>query len=254
MITWLLDLDNTLHDAGADIMPRINRDMTAYVARTLDVSTAQASALRVQYWRRYGATLLGMIRHHAVDPHEFLRETHCFPDLHELVRRQHALVALLRRLPGRKILLTNAPRDYAHGVLKQLGITRILDRVICIEDMRFAGLWQPKPSVAMLRRLSANLRVDPRHCVLVEDSVENLRAARRCGMQTVWVQGLHRRTQARAQTLAAPVTNSQPNDAAALQSAVRVDIPKLRVRCHPAVDFQIQSVLTLSRIAINKYP
>ena len=115
----------------------------------------EASVLRVQYWRRYGATLLGMIRHHDVDPHEFLRETHQFPDLHELVRRQHALVDLLRRLPGRKILLTNAPRQYAHGVLRHLGIARILDRVICIEDMRFAGLWQPKPSVAMMRRLAA---------------------------------------------------------------------------------------------------
>jgi putative hydrolase of the HAD superfamily len=235
LITWLLDLDNTLHDAGADIMPRINRDMTAYVARTLDLPSDEASALRVQYWRRYGATLLGMIRHHAVDPHDFLRETHRFPDLYDLVRRQHALIALLRRLPGRKVLLTNAPRVYAHGVLKQLGIARVLDRVICIEDMRFAGHWQPKPSVAMLRRLAAKLRVDPHECVLVEDSVENLVAARRCGMQTVWVQGLHRRTLARA------------------TKAKQAYVPKPRLRRHPAIDFQIQSVLTLARIAINKY-
>lgn len=247
MITWLLDLDNTLHDAGADIMPRINRDMTAYVARTLDVPSDEASAVRVQYWRRYGATLLGMIRHHSVDPHEFLRETHRFPDLHELVRKQHALVGLLRRLPGRKILLTNAPRDYAQGVLQHLGIARILDRVICIEDMRFAGVWQPKPSVAMMRRLAASLRVDPHRCVLVEDSMENLLAARQCGMKTIWVHGLYRRTAARARSLALA-------NAASLQNAKSTASSKARVRRHPEVDFQIQSVLTLARIAINKYP
>ncbi len=247
MITWLLDLDNTLHDAGADIMPRINRDMTAYVARTLDLPLEEASALRVRYWRRYGATLLGMIRHHSIDPHEFLRESHQFPDLHELVRKQHALVGLLRRLPGRKILLTNAPTDYAHGVLRHLGIARILDRVICIEDMRFAGLWQPKPSVAMMKRLAASLRVDAHRCILVEDSMENLLAARQCGMKTVYVHGLHRRTVARARSLVLANAKNTPNSKPAVLS-------KGRARRHPEVDFQIQSVLTLARIAINKSP
>ncbi|RPH44832.1 MAG: pyrimidine 5'-nucleotidase, partial [Burkholderiales bacterium] len=32
---WLLDLDNTLHDALPAIMPRINRAMTDYVMRTV---------------------------------------------------------------------------------------------------------------------------------------------------------------------------------------------------------------------------
>ncbi len=96
---WLLDLDNTLHDAVADIMPRINRAMTDYVMQTTGLDEPQASALRTAYWRRYGATLLGMVRHHAVDVHHFLRETHPFPDLHQLVRRDVRLMHLLRRLP-----------------------------------------------------------------------------------------------------------------------------------------------------------
>jgi len=32
---WLLDLDNTLHDAGTHIMPRVNRAMTQWVAKHL---------------------------------------------------------------------------------------------------------------------------------------------------------------------------------------------------------------------------
>lgn len=255
MITWLLDLDNTLHDCGAAIMPRINRDMTAFVARELDLSTEAASAVRVQYWRRYGATLLGMIRHHQVDPHAFLRESHQFPDLHELVRRHHALVDSLRRLPGRKILLTNAPREYAQGVLKLLGIARLLDRVICIEDMRFAGRWQPKPSLAMMRRLSARLRVNPRDCVMVEDSTDNLLAARRCGMRTVWVRGWYAKAAAKSTALKTPPNPpfrvKPPEEAKETRQRPGASLSS-RVRRHPAVDFQIQSVLTLARIAINK--
>jgi putative hydrolase of the HAD superfamily len=193
---WLLDLDNTLHDALQSIMPRINRAMTDFVMRRLDLAEAEASALRVHYWRRYGATLLGMIRHHDVDPHEFLRDTHPFPDLHRLVRRDVRLMHLLRALPGRKIVLTNAPAAYARGVIEALGVAPLLDGTIAVEQMRFGGRLHPKPSRPMLRKLLARLRLPAGRCVLVEDTVENLRAARHCGVRTVWVSGIGWRARA----------------------------------------------------------
>jgi putative hydrolase of the HAD superfamily len=187
---WLLDLDNTLHDALPAIMPRINRAMTEFVMRRLGLDEQAASDLRVHYWRRYGATMLGMIRHHGVDPHEFLRETHRFPDLHELVARDVRLMHMLRRLPGRKLVLTNAPYEYASGVIAALGIAPLLDGMIAVEQMRINGHLRPKPSRAMLRRLLARIRLPAWRCVLVEDSVENLRSARHCGVRTVWVSGI----------------------------------------------------------------
>lgn len=174
----------------ASIMPRINRAMTEFVMRTLDVGETEASALRVHYWHRYGATMLGMIRHHGVDPAIFLRDTHPFPDLHRLVRRDPRLMHLLRRLPGRKIVMTNAPAAYAGGVIAALGIAPLLDGLITVEQMRFAGRMLPKPSRPMLRKLLARIRLPASHCVLVEDTVENLRAARHCGVRTVWVSGI----------------------------------------------------------------
>jgi putative hydrolase of the HAD superfamily len=186
----LLDLDNTLHDALPSIMPRINRAMTDFVMRTTGLPEAEASALRVHYWRRYGATMLGMIRHHGVDPHAFLRETHPFPDLHRLVGRDPRLAHLLRRLPGRKIVVTNAPADYAAGVIAALGVAPLLDGLVSVERMRFAGRMLPKPSRPMLRKLLARLRLPASRCILVEDTVENLRAARHCGVRTVWVSGI----------------------------------------------------------------
>ncbi len=40
----------------------------------------------------------------------------------------------------------------------------------------------------MLRPLLARLGAAPSRCVLVEDSLENLRSARRLGIGTVWMQ------------------------------------------------------------------
>src|SRR5690606_8958731 len=123
--------------------------------------------------------------HHGVDPHEFLRETHPFPDIDRIVRRDHRLAAALRRLPGRRIVVTNAPVHYASRVVAALGVARLIDGLVSIESMRFAGRIQPKSSRPMLRRLAARLRVPAHRCVLVEDSVENLYAARAVGMRTV---------------------------------------------------------------------
>ncbi len=187
---WLLDLDNTLHDASSVVFPRINRAMTDFVVERLGIPEHQADELRKVYWQRYGATMLGLVRHHAIDAHEFLRATHPFPDLHRLIRRDQRLAHALRRLPGRKVLVTNAPANYARGVIKALGIGAFLDEVISIESMHFAGRFQPKPSRPMLRRLAARLRVPSSRCVLVEDSLENLRSAHRVGMRTVHVTGV----------------------------------------------------------------
>lgn len=188
---WLLDLDDTLHDAQPVIMPRINHAMTQYVARHLGVSHETAGTLRRQYWQRYGATLLGMIVHHQVDPHHYLRETHPFPDLEQLVKRNARLARAVASLPGRRVVLTNAPWAYARRVVRRLGIAPSLEGIIPIEAMRFAGRLQPKPSAAMMRRIVARLRAPAARCVLVEDSIDNLAGARKAGLRTVLVTGLN---------------------------------------------------------------
>jgi putative hydrolase of the HAD superfamily len=182
-VVWLFDLDNTLHDANRAIFPHINRLMTEYLQTHLDLDAARADALRVHYWRRYGATLQGLARHHRVPPAHFLHHTHQFPDLPAMVHGEAALRHTLRRLKGRKVLFSNAPADYSRQVLEILGITGVFDEVYCIERLGYA----PKPLPAGFRRVLAGLRVKPQNCVMVEDSSENLRTARRLGMKTVLI-------------------------------------------------------------------
>ncbi len=180
---WIFDLDNTLHDADPHIFPHINRSMTEYVATLLGVDEGDANMLREQYWRRYGATLLGLIRHHGVDPHHFLRETHRFPDIGPMVVGRRELRHVLRRLPGRKIVFSNAPERYAEAVLRTLGIRDLFDDVFSIERTRF----RPKPQAHGFLQLLHEHRLRASRCIMVEDSLENLHTARRLGMKTVWV-------------------------------------------------------------------
>jgi putative hydrolase of the HAD superfamily len=190
---WLFDLDNTLHDAGAWVFAQMNDTMRSYVVDTLGVTAAEADALREKYWRRYGSTMLGLVRHHDVSPAHFLHETHRFPGLEQRVTGHRHDLAAIARLRGRRIVLTNAPRAYAMRVLGALGIVHLFEQVLSIEDMRMFADWRPKPDRRMLRRVAVRLGVHPSRCVLVEDSLDNVLAARRVGMQPVWMQRFARR-------------------------------------------------------------
>jgi len=183
---WLFDLDNTLHDSSHAIFGRINHAMTAAVQEALHCDETQANQLRAQYWQRYGATVIGMERHHGVDIHHFLRRSHDF-DVAPLIRAEPGLAARLKRLPGRKVLVTNAPIHYARAVLKHLRILHLFDALWGLEHMRWHGKLRPKPSAALLRHILATEGASPSRAVLVEDTLPNLRSARQTRLSTVHV-------------------------------------------------------------------
>ncbi|HEY6513908.1 MAG TPA: HAD-IA family hydrolase [Burkholderiaceae bacterium] len=184
---WLFDLDDTLHDAANASMPGIHVAMGEYMQRELGLPADEVQALRRRYWQRYGATLLGLVRHHGVKAAHFLHDTHRLPGLEERVSGHRHDFAAIARLPGRKVILTNAPRAYALRVLGTLRIEHLFDAVISIEDMWMFGHLRPKPDARMFRALCARLRVHPSRCVLVEDTLIHQKAARAVGMGTVWM-------------------------------------------------------------------
>lgn len=185
---WLFDLDNTLHDASHAVFQRLNGSMTDYIVEHLGLPHAEADRLRMHYWRSYGATLLGLEKHHGVRAAHFLAQTHILPGLEGQLRMPAIDRAALKALPGRKFLLTNAPAAYAKRVLTTLDLASCFEDVIAIEGMRVFGALRPKPDARMLRVVLARHRLPAHRCVLVEDTVANLKSARRLGLRTVWMQ------------------------------------------------------------------
>lgn len=180
---WLFDLDNTLHNASPHIFPHINRSMRQYIERHLGLDEHAATRLRQDYWMRYGATLLGLMRHHGTDPNHFLQATHQFPDLKRMLVFENATLHALRRLPGKKILFSNAPRHYTDAILELTGLSTCFSAIYSVENLRF----QPKPMLAGFLALLRAEHLDPKRCIMVEDSLPNLVTAKKLGMKTVWV-------------------------------------------------------------------
>ena len=179
----MFDLDDTLHNASAHIFPVMNRAMTQYIMDQLDLNETAAHQLRQHYWRVYGATLKGLMRHHGIDAYHFLQKTHAFMDLPNMVIQVKRLRSLLKRLPGRKCVFTNAPREYAIRVLEIMGIVDCFELVFSVESTKFYA----KPSVRGFQMLLKTLKISPENCVMLEDNLPALMTAKRLGMKTIWV-------------------------------------------------------------------
>ncbi|HEX6413505.1 MAG TPA: pyrimidine 5'-nucleotidase [Burkholderiales bacterium] len=186
---WIFDLDNTLHDARVRIFPSMHDQINAYLRRHFGVDEEGANRMRREFWQRYGTTLRGLMRHHSEDPRRFLAETHVFPELAAMVERENALKHALVRLGGTRLVFSNAPRHYVEEVLRAIRLRRFFDAVYTIEDTGYRG----KPALHGFHVLLRNHDLDPHRCVFIDDMLENLRAAHRLGMGTVWVSATRRR-------------------------------------------------------------
>jgi putative hydrolase of the HAD superfamily len=179
--TWLFDLDNTLYPVESGFMSEIERRMTDYVQRVTGLARDDAYRLQKQYLAQYGLTLGGLMAHHGVDPAEFHA---IFHDLSlESLARDPRLVEALERLPGRRMIFTNADEVHARRVLGRLGLSHLFDEVFHIGSANYL----PKPAPETFVRMNALHEIEPAKAAFFEDRADNLKPAFDLGMTTVLV-------------------------------------------------------------------
>ncbi|HZZ87288.1 MAG TPA: pyrimidine 5'-nucleotidase [Caulobacteraceae bacterium] len=179
--TWLFDLDNTLYPLESGLALELSDRITTYVETLTGLPRAEAHALQKRYLDEHGLTLKGLMLHHGVDPDAFHQ---VFADVSlDVLSRDPALLAALGRLPGRRVIFTNADARHAGRVMQHLGLDALFGEVFHFEAAGFV----PKPDPESFRRLMAAHRIDPRAAAFFEDRALNLAPAAQLGMTTVLV-------------------------------------------------------------------
>jgi putative hydrolase of the HAD superfamily len=179
--TWLFDLDNTLYPVESGFMEAVVSKMTDFVEKVTGLPRDEAFKLQKGYLADYGLTLGGLIAHHGVDPKEYHA---LFHDLSlESLAHDPELLAALERLPGRRLIFTNADDIHASRVLDHLGLAHLFDDVFHIGSADYV----PKPQPEAFAKMSAAHSIDPQATVFFEDSERNLAPAAELGMTTVLV-------------------------------------------------------------------
>jgi putative hydrolase of the HAD superfamily len=179
--TWLFDLDNTLYPMDSGFMAQIERRIRDFVVRVTGLPPDEAFVLQKRYLTQYGLSLTGLVREHGVDPADFHA---IFEDLPlETLARDETLKAALARLPGRRLIFTNADGGHATRVAERLGLAELFDDIFHIGSADFA----PKPTLAAFEKIIAAHGVEPAVTAFFEDAERNLKPAADLGMTTVLV-------------------------------------------------------------------
>jgi putative hydrolase of the HAD superfamily len=182
MDVLIFDLDNTLYPAEKQLFSLIDVRINRYMIEIAGIPAPEVDALRRKYWSLYGVTLQGLIRHHEVDPEDYLLYVHDI-DVCSRLAPDLALRETLAKLPQRKAVFTNGSICHADRVLSALGIQDMFEKVY---DIRIAA-YQPKPYPEPYHAVLAELGSTAERCIMVEDSRDNLQTAKKLGMGTILV-------------------------------------------------------------------
>jgi putative hydrolase of the HAD superfamily len=181
--TWVFDLDNTLYHARHGLFDQVDRRITEYVMRALELPAEDARAIQKRYFREHGTTLNGLVALHGCDPADYLAYVHDID--YSIIPQDPALDTALDALPGRKLIFTNGDVPHAERVTERLGIARHFEGVFDI----VASAYIPKPEPQVYDTMLAEHTIEPRTAAMFEDIARNLAPAKALGMTTVWVRG-----------------------------------------------------------------
>ncbi len=178
---WLFDLDNTLYDGATKVFDQVDKKMSKFISKKLNVNIDEARKIQKNYFQEYNTTLNGMIKNHKIDADEFLEFVHDV-DL-SFLDKDKDLEDEIKKLDGKKIIFTNGSRAHALNVTQRIGIDKLFDGIFDIRDCEFI----PKPSKEPYKKLVECYKIEPQYCIFFEDIARNLRPAHELGMKTVWI-------------------------------------------------------------------
>ena len=179
---FIFDLDNTLYSGQTKVFERIDKRMSKYISKKLNVDLIKAKKIQKKYFYDTGTTLSGLMKYNNVDPHEFLNFVHDI-DISWLPK-DLLLREELIKIKEKKYIFTNGSHSHANNITKQLGIEDLFDGIFDIIDADFI----PKPAIEPYKKIIKKFNLDPKKSILIEDIAHNLKQAKSLGMKTVWLE------------------------------------------------------------------
>jgi len=180
----LFDLDNTLYPREKGVFPSINERISDFVRLSTRAENGAVETLRRDYREKYGTTLGGLMRHHAVDPDEYLEYVHDIP-VERMLARDDSLASFLESIDLPMAILTNGSMRHARRVLDILGVSQYFDGVCDLAATNYLGKPHPEAFLAA----AALLKVPLQETVFIDDLPVNVQAAGSFGSLTIHVNG-----------------------------------------------------------------
>lgn len=203
--TIIFDVDDTLYDVGTGFTAHRNGEIVQqYMVEHLKFPSKEAAkALRDEYFAKYHATAKALTVAQAEGRFPEGAPTfetanlaaywseHC--DYTLLGPPPTELKAALKQVMDKDhgltlVAFSNGPRNYVKKVLKSLDLFDLFgeERLYAVDDV----LPHCKPEAAAFQKIFSQIgNPSPESCIMVEDSMKNIRQAKALGMKTVLITG-----------------------------------------------------------------
>ena len=178
---WVFDLDDTLYPPTGEIYAQMADRIREYIMKTLNLDAETARILQKDYYRKYGATVCGLMVEHNIDPNDFTDYIHEL-DLSSL-KENPRLKKCLTALGGKKFVFTNGAYQHAERVLKRLGLSDCFSGIFSIREADYI----PKPALQTYLKMLDTFGLKAEESIMFDDSPANILGAKRVGMRTVWI-------------------------------------------------------------------
>ena len=179
---WIFDLDNVCYAGQTKVFSEVDKKMSVFIAKKLNVDVVQAKKIQKKYFYEYGTTLAGLMKNEGIDPYSFLEFVHDI-DISWLPK-DIKLKEELMKLKEKKYIFSNGSHAHINNVTKQLGINGLFDDAHDIVDSEFV----PKPHIDAYKKMIKKFNIDPKKSIFIEDIAHNLEAAKDLGMKTCWLE------------------------------------------------------------------
>jgi putative hydrolase of the HAD superfamily len=178
---FIFDCDGVLYKDLDAVFGQVSKKMGKYISRKLNVDLKKAKELQRNYFHKYNTSLNGLMIHHKIDPHKFLKYVH---DINlDFLKKDTLLREELLKLDVKKFVYTNGSRDHVNNITKHLGIDDLFDGVFDIVD----GQFMPKPQIEPFKVLIKKFDINPEETVFIEDIAKNLSVKKELNLKTVWL-------------------------------------------------------------------
>jgi len=226
IITIIFDVDDTLYDVSSGFTAHRNGEVIwKYMVETFGFESLEAAkALRDEYFAIYHSTskALGIAQAEGKFPpsdnsmkfdakhlsqywvdnldYDKLWGNHVFGSEEASKQAKKEFKEQLAKCPAKLVAFSNGLRAYVAKVLDKLGYYELFGTDRSAKDGAF--LWgvddvlphcKPEPEAfrKIFDKLEAigGIKINPEECIMVEDSMKNVRAAKALGMKTILITG-----------------------------------------------------------------
>lgn len=206
--TLIFDLDDTLYPLSSGLAEACRLNIEAYMVEKLYIHPALVSAACGALYKNYGTTMAGLSAEgFSFDHDEYHEYVHGRLPYHNL-HPDPVLRDLLRSMPQRKFIFTNADKAHADKVLKALGLEDVFEGIICFgtfnspaKDIQVCQGANDdvnikfdtsvpivcKPAIECFQEAIQLMQLNPSKTLFFDDSARNIFGGKTVGLQTVLV-------------------------------------------------------------------